>query len=548
MGKQKIKKLFIANRGEIALRIQRAAEKNGIPSVIACSDGDRESYFARNAKELAFVGPAPAAQSYLSIENLISAAKDTGCNAVHPGYGFLSENADFAKAVEDAGLIFVGPTPESISVLGNKSEARKTVTKFNVPCTPGSEAGLSDEELIKEAESIKYPVIVKAVAGGGGRGMRVARDVAELKESLPLARGEAKKNFASEDVFIERYVENPRHIEVQIMGDGEGTVVHYGTRECSVQRRHQKLVEEAPAPNLSKALRDKIHAAAVKAGESVKYRNAGTVEFICSGEEFFFLEINTRIQVEHPVSEEVTGSDLISEQFYVAENSALSKQQKEIAFCGHAIEYRVYAEDPEANFSPSLGKIEAIHRVQYPWLREEYGFDSGDSIGPFYDAMFSKLIVKGRNRAEAIFRSRELFARYRVEGVKSTAPFHRWLLFQQEFVDSKWHVSLLDQSFTKEKLKTVTERESDSAGPKAGYFGSERVERLNYVTKRLGEEFTIELVHGLDKTYVARILDVDGTVAAPGFCRASFSREEAMEGLIYGVLEKRKRSEIFATR
>ncbi|RIL02551.1 MAG: hypothetical protein DCC75_13255, partial [Proteobacteria bacterium] len=403
--RNKINKVLIANRGEIALRIKRACRKLGIRSAAIVSEADKNSLFAREAEELYVIGPAPARESYLAADKIIAAAKELGCDAIHPGYGFLSENAEFARKVIDNGLVFVGPSPESIEALGSKTKARAHVKRFGVPVTPGSEGGLSDQRLVELAAQIGFPVIVKAVAGGGGRGMRIVNSAGELTQILPRARAEALKNFASDDVYLEKFIEQPRHVEVQILGDAFGHVIHLGTRDCSTQRRHQKLVEEAPAPNLSSDLRERIHMAAVNAAKSVSYQNAGTAEFLVKGEEFYFLEMNTRIQVEHPATEMVTGVDLVELQLKVAQGERIPWSQDQITFDGHAIEFRIYAEDPANNFAPSPGRITRLKRNDAPYVREDIGFSEGDEISLHYDAMISKLIVKGENRSDAIAKS-----------------------------------------------------------------------------------------------------------------------------------------------
>jgi len=538
MGSTNIKKVLIANRGEIALRVQRAAKKLGIKSVCIASDADKNSMFARNAEELKLIGGLTPQDSYLNFEKVIQAAKETGCDAVHPGYGFLSENADFAARVVKEGMIFIGPTAEAIRTLGSKTGARAAVTKRNVPTTPGSKGGLADAELIKEAERIQFPVIIKAVAGGGGRGMRVVNSTLEMKEILPRARAEAKKNFSSDDVYIEKYIIQPRHVEVQIFGDSHGNVVHFGTRDCSTQRRHQKLIEEAPAPYLSDKLRSEIHAAAVSAAQSVGYSNAGTAEFLVSGDSFYFLEMNTRIQVEHPVSEEITGTDLVALQFEVAMGGNVPRQE-DIRFCGHAIEFRIYAEDPENNFAPSIGKVSTIKRFSESFVREDYGFESGDEVTPYYDAMLSKLIIKGATREEAILNSIRAFKVYKVEGLKTTIPFHKWLLLNKTFQESCIDIGYIEREFkdAKKLLSEVAAREIVDPLFRTGPEGLEILEFYKYRSQKFEAEYVLEVLHRNDGVFVVTPTDGSGKRAKNKNCRASNGLKTALRTVMTDVLE-----------
>ncbi len=455
----KIKKLLIANRAEIALRIHRSCKALGIKTVCIYSDADSVNRFISLCDEAVRVGESPAKDSYLAIEKIIKAAKDTGCDAVHPGYGFLSENGDFAEQVRAAGLTFVGPTTEAIRAFGSKTEARARVKKYNVPCTPGSEGGLSDDELSRAGVKIGFPVLIKAVGGGGGRGMRVVRSREEMKESVTRARAEALKNFANDDVYLEKFIENPRHVEVQIFGDSQGNIVHLGTRDCTTQRRHQKLIEEAPAPFLSPTVRKKLHDAAVKAGKAVGYQSAGTVEFLVKGEDIYFLEVNTRIQVEHPVTEEVTGIDLVDLQLRVAQGEPLPFTQKDVRFKGHAIEFRIYAEDPSTGFLPSIGPLTRIEKIDSPHIREEEGLFEGDVISPFYDAMFSKIIARGSTRLEAAQRAYEYFKTYKVTGVATNVTFHRWMLSRPEFKDLSFDIGFIERAFNAQSLRELQAQE-----------------------------------------------------------------------------------------
>ena len=455
MALKKINKVLIANRGEIAKRIIRACHKLGLRTVQPLSEADKDLSFAKFADESYVIGEASAKDSYLNIVKLINIAKETKCDAVHPGYGFLSENAEFAKAVEDAGLIFIGPSYQAIDLLGDKTKAREVLSKNGVPITQGAKAGLDDNQLVSEAEKIGFPVIVKAVAGGGGRGMRIVRNSNEMREALPRIRSEAEKFFSNPDVYFEQYIENPRHVEVQIFGDSHGNVVHFGTRECSLQRRHQKIIEEAPAIFLKLETLEAIHEAAVQAGKTVNYKNAGTAEFLVKDDKFYFLEINTRIQVEHPATEEITGTDLVELQIRIADGEKIPFKQSDIKFSGHAMEFRIYAEDPENNFAPARGLISEITVPKIEGLREEWGFEKGDTVSLHYDALLTKLIVKAKDRKTVIARSRELFNKFEIKGLKTSIDFHRWALLQPEFVLNYHDIGYLDRTFNKEKLKEI---------------------------------------------------------------------------------------------
>lgn len=543
----KITKVLIVNRSEIALRIQRACKILGLKSVSVCSDVDASSLFARSADELYRLGGSTAFESYLNIDKLITAAKETGCDAVHPGYGFLSENAEFAQRVVDAGLIFVGPSPEAIQILGSKTEARKRVTEYGVPCTPGAKGGLSDKELVKRAQEIGFPVIIKAVAGGGGRGMRVVKELSEMKDALPRARAEGKKNFSSDDVYLEKYIEMPRHVEVQVFGDSHGNVVHFGTRDCSSQRRHQKLIEEAPAPFINEKVREEIHQAAVNAAKSVNYENAGTVEFLLSGDQFYFLEMNTRIQVEHPVTEEVTDTDLVKLQFEVAQGGKVP-EQNEIKFTGHSIEFRIYAEDPANNFAPAIGTVSKISRPEADYIREDYGVESGDTISPYYDAMISKLIVNADSREQAIERSYQALRGYKVEGLKTTIPFHKWLLLNKDFKKSCIDIGYIEREFTPADKLVAEVEAAEIVDPKfkTGPDGLEVVEYFQYASDDSSTKYTVEVLHRRDGVFVVTPINADGERARNRNCRASNGMQTAINALISDVLEKLSSKEIFS--
>jgi acetyl/propionyl-CoA carboxylase alpha subunit len=540
-----IRKVFIANRGEIAARIERACKKLGLASCTAASEVDKGALFARSAAEIAILPGAAATDTYLNQELLIKKAKEHGCDALHPGYGFLSENAEFAAAVIKAGLVWIGPQPHVIHTLGSKTEARKAVTAKGVPVVEGCEGALSDQEIIKAAEKIGFPVIVKAVGGGGGRGMRIIREKKELVDQLPLARAEALKNFKNQDVYFERFVENPRHIEVQIFGDNHGNVVHFGTRECSVQRRHQKLIEEAPAPRLPEAVREGIHAAAIKAAKSVGYSNAGTVEFILSGDKFFFLEVNTRIQVEHPVTEEITGVDLVALQIQVACGAKLQWKQSDIKFSKHAIEFRICAEDVKGGFLPVIGDIgEILHPTLPSFVRYESGFGAGDIISRFYDSMIAKVIVVGEDREQAISRAKEFLAQYKIKRLLTTIEFHRWVLDDQRFSDSTWHIKLVDSEFKAKNIDDFLAKSIRDPNYKAPVSDAFYVENFRYYVKNFDYEHQLELIHHRDGLVIAVPVQ-KGVRACESFMRSSNSRVQAMKALIEEVLEKTSPQDIF---
>ncbi|MET4133719.1 3-methylcrotonyl-CoA carboxylase alpha subunit [Porphyrobacter sp. MBR-155] len=426
-----ITKLLIANRGEIACRIIRTARSMGVATVAVYSDADAKALHVRQADEAVHIGPSPAAESYLVGEKIIAAAKQTGADAIHPGYGFLSENADFAQAVIDAGLIWVGPKPASIRAMGLKDAAKTLMMAAGVPVTPGYlGADQSVERLTKEAEAIGYPVLIKAVAGGGGKGMRKVDDPADFAASLESCRREAKASFGNDEVLLEKWITSPRHIEVQVFGDAHGNVVHLFERDCSLQRRHQKVIEEAPAPGMDPATREAICAAAVRAAKAVDYEGAGTIEFIADASDglradrIFFMEMNTRLQVEHPVTEEITGVDLVEWQLRVASGEPLPKRQDELSINGHAIEARLYAEDPAKGFLPSTGRLEHFHLCDYgPSDRIETGVEEGDAISPNYDPMIAKLVTHAASREDAIDNLKQVIGRSWTWPVVSNGSF-----------------------------------------------------------------------------------------------------------------------------
>jgi acetyl-CoA carboxylase, biotin carboxylase subunit len=448
-----LKKVLVANRGEIALRVVRACQELEIPAVAVYSDADEEALHVRHADEAVNIGPPPAGKSYLNVEALIGAAKESGADAVHPGYGFLAENASFAAACRDAGLEFVGPSPEAIERMGNKSAARRIALEADVPVVPGSEDAASDDDAVETAEEIGYPVMVKAAAGGGGRGIRVAEDEEELRKAVRVARQEAEKAFGDGSLYLEKLLVGPRHVEVQVMGDHQGTVIHLYERECSMQRRRQKIIEEAPSPGITPEVRAAMAEAAVRLAREVEYVSAGTVEFLVergeAGDEFYFIEMNTRIQVEHPVTETLTGVDLVKEQLRVAGGEPLSLKQEDVPFEGHAIEFRINAEDPEKDFMPSPGEISFLEVPGGPGVRVDSAIYQGYVIPPFYDSMVGKLIVWALTREEAISRARRALREYRLEGIKTTIPLHMRLLEDEAFRTGEYHTGYLEELLKK---------------------------------------------------------------------------------------------------
>ncbi len=434
------KKVLIANRGEIALRVIRACKELGIKTVAIHSEADAASQHVRAADEKVCVGPAEAALSYRNIPNVLSAAEISGADAIHPGYGFLSENAHFAEVCESIGIKFIGPSSENIAMLGDKAKAREIVMKRGLPVTPGSPGELrSEEEALQAAQKIGFPVIIKATAGGGGRGMRVVNKAEDLARAFQAAQAEAKSTFGNESVYLERYFLEPRHIEVQVMADHRGHVIHLGERDCSIQRRHQKLLEETPSPAIDDKLRKEIGRVACEAVKAAHYRNVGTVEFLLDKDRnFFFMEVNTRIQVEHPITEMVTGVDLIKEQIRLAAGLPLTLRQQDVVMNGHSMECRINAEDPE-KFTPSPGLITKYSPPGGFGVRVDSVMESGAVVSPHYDSMIAKLITHGRDRQECMARMRRALDEFVIEGIKTTIPLHRRILDDPDF--QKGHVS-----------------------------------------------------------------------------------------------------------
>ncbi len=438
-------KVLVANRGEIALRVMRACRELGIATVAVYSEADATALHVRYADEARCVGPAVATQSYLNIDALVQAARETRAEAVHPGYGFLAESAAFARACREAGLVFIGPSPEAIELMGDKAAARRLAREAGVPIVPGTAETVSPEEALAAAEEIGFPLMVKAAAGGGGRGIRVVERREELAGAVAIAAQEAQAAFGDGALYLERYLSRPRHVEVQVLGDEYGNVVHLFERECSIQRRRQKLLEEAPSPALTPELREQLCAAAVRLARAASYTSAGTLEFLLDQEgRFYFLEMNTRIQVEHPVTELVTGVDLVKEQIRVATGEPLRWRQGEIELRGHAIEFRINAEDPERGFFPSPGVVEALELPGGPGVRVDHALYAGYEVPPYYDSLIVKLIVWGADREEALARGRRALEELVIEGIKTTAPFHRRLLEEPAVIAADYHVQLLD--------------------------------------------------------------------------------------------------------
>jgi acetyl-CoA carboxylase biotin carboxylase subunit len=442
-----IKKLLIANRGEIAVRIIRAAREMGIESVAVFSEADREALHVQLADEAYCIGPTSSKDSYLNFTNIVSVAKLTGCDAIHPGYGFLAENADFAELCRECNIIFVGPTPEAISKMGTKDVARETMKEAGVPIVPGSNGIIKDvEDAIQLAEKIEYPVIIKATAGGGGKGIRVARTEQELIKGITITQQEALTAFGNPGVYIEKYIEDFRHVEIQVLADNYGNTIHLGERDCSIQRRLQKLLEETPSPALDGETREEMGNAAVKAAKAVDYTGAGTIEFIYDyqNRRFYFMEMNTRIQVEHPVTEMVTGVDLIKEQIKVASGEKLNISQEDVIFNGWSIECRINAENPEKNFMPSAGKINMYLPPGGLGVRVDSAAYPGYMIPPYYDSMIAKVITYGNTREEAISRMKRALSEFVVEGVHTTIPFHLKLLSHEKFVEGQFNTKFLE--------------------------------------------------------------------------------------------------------
>jgi len=441
------KRVLIANRGEIAVRIIRACYELGVETVAVYSEADRNALHVRRAHLAYPIGPAPSRDSYLRIDRIIDAAIKSGAEAIHPGYGFLSEKAQFARACAEAGITFIGPSPDAIEAMGDKINARKTARDAGVPTVPGSALGLSDSEIEAEAERIGFPILIKAASGGGGKGMRAVNDVEELRRGLPSARREALTAFGDDTVYLERMITPARHIEIQVLGDDFGNVIHLGERECSIQRRHQKLIEESPSPLVDDEMRARMGEMAVRAARAANYNNAGTIEFIVDKHRnFYFLEMNTRLQVEHPVTELVYGIDIVKEQLRIASGRRLRYKQEDIKPNGAAIECRIAAEDPYNNFLPSIGRISTLTEPTGPGVRVESGIFAGFEMSLYYDPMMAKLIVWGETRADAIMRMKRALREYRIVGIKTNIPFHMRVLENTPFLGGQYDTSFIEEN------------------------------------------------------------------------------------------------------
>lgn len=454
-----MKKILVANRGEIALRVMRTAKEMGIATVAVFSEADRNTPFVRFADEAVCIGPAPSAQSYLRIDKILEAARLTGADAIHPGYGFLSENAAFSQAVEDAGLIFIGPSAYSINMMGNKISAKQAAKKFDVPMVPGTDVPISDlDEAMAIAKGIGFPILIKAAAGGGGKGMRVVEQESEFESQMRLAQSEALSAFGNSDVFMERYVGSPKHIEIQVLGDKHGNYVYVFERECSIQRRHQKLIEEAPSSCLTPDIRRKMGEAAVAAARACNYSGAGTVEFLVDEHlNFYFLEMNTRLQVEHCVTEMISGLDLVREQINVARGEQLAFTQEDLKINGHSIELRVCAEDPLNNFLPDTGKLLTYQPPKGPGVRVDDGFEEGMDIPIFYDPMIAKLIVHAATREQAIARLCRAIDEYKINGIQTTLSFGKWAVQTEPFRKGDFDTKFIEKYYKPEYLHTTDE-------------------------------------------------------------------------------------------
>jgi acetyl-CoA carboxylase biotin carboxylase subunit len=455
-------KILIANRGEIALRVMRSAREMGIKTVAVYSDADRDALHVRYADEAVHIGEAPSAKSYLVGEKIIAACKQTGAEGIHPGYGFLSENPAFARMVREAGLILIGPSPEAMEVMGNKLAAKAAALKYNIPMVPGTEEAISDlPEAKKRAVEVGFPILIKAAAGGGGKGMRIVEEARDFEEQMALAVSEATSAFGDGSVFIERYVSSPRHIEIQVLGDTHGNIVHLFERECSVQRRHQKVIEEAPSSILTPEIREQMGKCAVDVARSVNYTGAGTVEFIMDENlNFFFLEMNTRLQVEHPVTELITGIDLVKEQIRIARGEALSFKQEDLQIKGHAIELRVYAEDPDNNFLPDIGTLQTYVTPKGPGVRVDDGFEQGMEIPIYYDPMIAKLVTYGEDRGEAIERMIRAIDEYQITGIITTLGFGKFVMQHEAFTSGKFDTHFVQKYFAPGSLQRGNEDEA----------------------------------------------------------------------------------------
>lgn len=481
-----MKKILVANRGEIALRVMKTIRKMGIKTVAVYSEVDRNAPHVKFADEAVLLGKAPSSESYLDMEKVIAAAKQTGADGIHPGYGFLSENAVFAQLVTDNGITFIGPRPHAIEIMGNKLAAKEAVRSYDIPMVPGIDKAITDKDLAKKvALEIGFPILIKAAAGGGGKGMRIVNNLEELPEQMDRAIGEAVAAFGDGAVFIEKYVGSPRHIEIQVLADTHGNVVHLFERECSVQRRHQKVVEEAPSCVLTPEIRDAMGAAAVRVAQACDYVGAGTVEFLLDeNKKFYFLEMNTRLQVEHPVTELITGLDLVAQQIKIARGEVLEFKQSDLSIKGHAVEVRVYAEDPLANFMPSIGTLSTYKKPKGEGIRVDDGFEEGMTVPMYYDPMISKLITYGKTREEAIQLMIEAIDAYQVEGVETTLSFGKFVCEHEAFVSGNFDTHFVKNHYSPEALTAKYDAERKIAAMVGLKLFLEQKERLKVPTAK----------------------------------------------------------------
>ncbi len=460
-----MKKILVANRGEIALRIMRTIRKMGLRSVAVYSEADRHAPHVLFADEAVYLGPAPSAESYLNAAKILEYCKMLNVDAIHPGYGFLSENADFAQQVEDAGITFIGPSAEAMRIMGSKLAAKESVKRYDIPMVPGVDKAIDDIPKAKQiAAEVGYPILIKASAGGGGKGMRIVENENEFEEQMQRAISEAQAAFGDGSVFIEKYVSSPRHIEIQVLADKNGNTVHLFERECSIQRRHQKVIEESPSAIITPDLRKRMGEAAVMVAKSCNYTSTGTVEFLVDDKlNFYFLEMNTRLQVEHPVTELITGLDLVEEQIKIARGEALSFKQEDLSINGHAIELRVYAEDPYNDFLPSIGKLSAYKKPQGEGIRVDDGYEEGMDIPIYYDPMIAKLVVHAENRTAAIEQTKRAIKDYTIEGVSTTLPFGNFVLDHDAFVSGKFDTGFVKQYYTPEAIQQIQRSKAEAA-------------------------------------------------------------------------------------
>jgi pyruvate carboxylase subunit A len=468
------RKILIANRGEIAIRVMRACRELGISSVAVYSEADKNALFAKYADEAFFVGPAPSSQSYLRMDNILKAAIEAKAEAIHPGYGFLSENPSFARMCEEEGIVFIGPSSRSIESMGSKIAARQKMIAAGVPVVPGTERGISDpNEAIEVAENVGFPIIIKPAAGGGGIGMKIVSSREELPSAIMSSRSIARSAFGDDTVYMERYLEEPRHIEFQILADNNGKTVYVSERECSIQRRHQKLIEESPSPVMTEELRERMGGIAVKAAKAIDYRSAGTVEFMYSRGDFYFLEMNTRLQVEHPITEMVTGTDLAKEQILIAAGEGMSFDQEDIKIRGWAFECRINAEDPLNDFAPSPGRIKRYRSPGGPGIRVDSGVYMGYVIPPYYDSLISKLVAYGRDRKEAIARMERALYEYIITGVPTNLVFHKAVMRNQKFRQGEFNTNFIKEQNIMDEVKKVADLEGDTNYSLAAAMGAD---------------------------------------------------------------------------